>query len=470
MSILNARVINSQSLSYTWQQLARRAGIAIDSPNSTGFESLDIPVFYGLPEQFNANKPGIVVVPASSKTWQSLLKRPRQTLNWLAKDIVMPGGQNLPIGLTIPVLFWGQGYESGSKPFAEQRADGSIVFYADIIAAAFFMLSRWEETVISIRDRHGRFPATASVAYKQEFLDRPIVDEYALILRAWLQVLRPQWKPKQRKFSVKLSHDVDFIQRFPNFYRGLRALGGDLLKRRSITQFAQTINDLRAMAFAPEQDNYIRGIYLLAELSAKYGFDSAFYFMADGPGPFGCGYDPSSLLVKKCIDDLREMGFEIGFHPGYDTFLDPQRLATEKSRLDAVLGETQSGGRQHFLRFRVPNTWRHWEQAGLTYDSTVGYADYEGFRCGTCHPFHPFDIEQNRELNLWEYPLIVMDGTLKQYRKFTPQEGKARILELAQRCRQVEGTFTLLWHNSSLTGEWEAWAEMYSQMLGRLLF
>ena len=48
----------------------------------------------------------------------------------------------------------------------------------DILAASFFMLTRWEEYVNRTRDNHNRFQATASLAYKQGFLDRPIVNEY----------------------------------------------------------------------------------------------------------------------------------------------------------------------------------------------------------------------------------------------------------------------------------------------------
>jgi hypothetical protein len=136
--------------------------------------------------------------------------------------------------------------------------------------------------------------------------------------------------------------------------------------------------------------------------------------------------------------------------------------------MDTLLGKTNYGGRQHFLRFQVPDTWRHWEQVGLSYDATLGYADHEGFRCGTCHPFRPFDVEQNRELDLWEVPLIVMDGTLHNYRQLTPEQGEARILELAHRCQQVEGTFTLLWHNSSLSGDWLPWSKVYRRVIREL--
>jgi hypothetical protein len=219
---------------------------------------------------------------------------------------------------------------------------------------------------------------------------------------------------------------------------------------------------------APQRTPYFRGIVRLSDLSLRYSLPSAFYVMAAEGGPYDNGYDPGSKRIRRCVTDLRRQGFELGYHAGYRTLGDPSRLAAEKARLDPILGESRYGGRQHFLRFRVPDTWRHWESVGLEYDSSLTFADHEGFRCGTCHPYRPFDFEQNRELDIWEAPLIVMDGTLRTYRGLTPEQGEASVRELARRCREVEGTFTLLWHNSSLSGDWDEWGDAYERMLSDL--
>jgi hypothetical protein len=105
------------------------------------------------------------------------------------------------------------------------------------------------------------------------------------------------------------------------------------------------------------------------------------------------------------------------------------------------------------------------EKLGFAYDSTLGFADYEGFRAGTCRRFRPFDVELDRTIELWEVPLIVMDATLNRHRGLTPEQGKARILDLAKMCKSVGGTLTLLWHNSSFDGSWKPWGEMYSEAL-----
>ena len=183
---------------------------------------------------------------------------------------------------------------------------------------------------------------------------------------------------------------------------------------------------------------------------------------------YNSGYDPMTKLVQLCIDDLRKRDHEVGFHAGYYTFNNMECFLKEKAYMDAALGKTRYGGRQHFLRFSAPETWRIWEAADLCYDSTLSYADHEGFRCGTCHPFHPFDIEKNRQMNILEIPLIVMDGTLRQYRNLSIIESEKQILLLAQRCKMVNGVFTILWHNSSLNNDWELWASMYQNVLSEL--
>jgi hypothetical protein len=231
----------------------------------------------------------------------------------------------------------------------------------------------------------------------------------------------------------------------------------------------QTLDQALIEMRSPERNPYLWGIRYLANLSREHGLDNdAFYFMAAKPSLMDTGYDPASPRVKTVVQELREQGFAIGLHAGYYTLRDFERMADEKAKLDAVLGETAYGGRQHYLRFQVPDTWRNWERLGLTFDATMGYADHVGFRCGTCHPFCPFDVVQNRQLDLWEEPLIVMDGTLREYQGLSPEQSEACILKLARRCRKVEGAFTLLWHNSSLHGNWLSWKPMYARAVRAL--
>jgi hypothetical protein len=219
---------------------------------------------------------------------------------------------------------------------------------------------------------------------------------------------------------------------------------------------------------APRSAAQYQSIIRLAEISKQNGMESAFYFKASRPGARDSGYRPEWKWVRQLIFSLRQQGFEIGFHPGYQTFDNFETLMSEKKRFDTLLGYSSYGGRQHYLRFRAPQTWNFWEAAGFSYDSSVGYPDYEGFRCGTCLPYRPFDVDADREIEITEIPLIVMDGTLAEYRRLTFDQGRLKILELAKRACEVGGVFTLLWHNTSLQDLPAQWTEAYSQVVSEL--
>lgn len=441
---------------YAWQQLTERAGL----------NDLDAITFnYGDPALAPAGERVVTVIPCDRHAGEALLQLPPRSLDWLPVAKVLPPAASLPFCDPIPVPFWGERSRDSSPLFAELVSRQHVVFHVDIIAATFFMLTRWEETVSPVKDEHDRFPATASVAYRQGFLSRPIIDEYALILRAWLRVLLPDWQPQAGEFSVKLSHDIDHLRQFPGHYSALRTLAHYLVKQYNPRKAVESLREALIQTVAPSCTAFVRGIHALMRISQQFGFNNdAFYFMSARPSPRENEYTIASPLVRTLVREIQKEGFEIGLHAGYHSARDPQALRAQRDRLANLLGETQFGGRQHYLRFHAPGTWRNWEEAELSYDATLGYADHEGFRGGTCRRYQPFDCEQDRRMRIWEEPLVAMDGTLRSARNMTPAHALERVKDLADRCRWAEGTFTLLWHNSSLSGEWTPWVQTYCDM------
>ena len=55
-------------------------------------------------------------------------------------------------------------------------AENKVFISADIISAAFYLLSGWQEYFYTERDRHGRFPYAASVQKQYDFVTLPVVN------------------------------------------------------------------------------------------------------------------------------------------------------------------------------------------------------------------------------------------------------------------------------------------------------
>jgi uncharacterized protein DUF7033 len=311
----------------------------------------------------------------------------------------------------------------------------------DILAATMLTLARFEETLPSPKDEHGRFSALSSFAWRDRFLDRPVIDELGLALEQALSHLLPRWRPQERRLRIKLSHDVDEIG-LPFTLHG--AIGH--FARRGHPGWA--MRDLLAPVMHIET-TYQRLLRQIVALSIERGIKPAVHWKASAPGPNDTGYNPRHRAIRSMIEDFRDEGVEMGIHPGYETYQSRETLSAEVSVLQEFFGKRQLGGRQDFLRWN-PQTWIDWESLGLAYDSSVGFADRIGFRAGTCYPFRPWILSEHREAKLLEIPLLAMDETFYSHQKLEPGETLVKLRELVARCSAVGGVFTLLWHNTRI--------------------
>jgi hypothetical protein len=318
------------------------------------------------------------------------------------------------------------------------------------------MLARYEEMVKRDRDGHDRFPAAASTAYREEFLARPIVNEYTEILWSVMSRLWPRLRRARHQFRVDLSHDVDWPKcSNRRLAATVKAATGDLLKRRDPQLTARRLLSRAALRWRPDADICNTFTFLMDE-SERRGMRSAFYFIAGHTAAARDGdYSLDDPWIRQLMTRIHRRGHEIGLHPSYETFRDAQQTRREKEVLLDVCGklgieQEAWGGRQHFLRWENPTTWENWEQAGLDYDSTVGFADCPGFRAGVCFEYPAFSITRRSRLRLRERPLVVMEASLLDYLQRSPDETIAEICRLKRNCKLFGGRLTLLWHNSRL--------------------
>lgn len=327
----------------------------------------------------------------------------------------------------------------------------------DLPLSILLTLSRWEETLESPRDAHGRFQAKNSITTTGGFLDRPIVDEYGLAFERAMQSLFPSWEKVPRKLQIKVSHDADHIG-IP--FRWRTVLRHSLRSRSIQNSFRDVISG--ACGAEPAELKAIRGITLASK--AK-GIRSTVYWKASPAGPNDSGYDPRHGKVREVVKWLDANGVESGIHPGYSTFRSPEKLRREVAILRDTLGDRPLGGRQHYLRW-APDTWIDWDNCGLAYDSSVGFAEQIGFKAGTCIPYRPWLFPLNRQADLTEIPLLVMDRTLLSYMGLSKGEAIHAVNELIDRCRMAGGVFTILWHNDAFLDPF--YRDVYLSLLGTL--
>ena len=300
-----------------------------------------------------------------------------------------------------------------------------------------------EEYGETFRDSYDRFPYYMST-HRELF--EPRASRYLVE-----QGYRPEY-PEDQPFAVCLTHDIDVVYQSA-LRKGYATLSS--LKNGDFEGALASARQLRSKKLP------FCNFHEIMAIEEEYGARSSFYFLALAPGEQDYAYDIRDL--EEDIGMIADAGWEVGLHGGHRAYCDSGVLATEKRRLEAALGRPVVGYRNHYLRFRVPETWEHLSRAGFRYDATFGYADCVGFRNGMCHPFKPFDLNAGREIDILEIPLTIMDVTLYEYMRL--DAGKAweivhRFIDATKRCH---GVITILWHNANMEGER---GKLYEKILG----
>ena len=296
-------------------------------------------------------------------------------------------------------------------------------------------------------DFHDKFQRFTHYQSKNRDIFTPVVSNYL-----HEQGYKPTY-PDNKPFAVCLTHDIDSL------YSSYLSRGYHLALSLLNKDKAELIRYLKSLI---NRKKPLTNLTEIMDLEEKYHAKSSFYMMALKPGERDFNYDIEDF--RDLIREIDAKGWEIGLHGGHEAWNSLEILKREKKRLEDALGKEIIGYRNHYLHFKVPDTWEILHKAGIKYDATLGYADCAGFRNGMCHPYYPYNLNTRETIEIMEIPLIVMDGTLFGYMRLERDDAFRLVTELIDAVEKVHGVFTLLWHNSYLIeGTWQR--EMYERIL-----
>ncbi|MEW6620711.1 MAG: polysaccharide deacetylase family protein [bacterium] len=314
----------------------------------------------------------------------------------------------------------------------------------DIIASTFYLVTCQEQILSLKRDIHDRFLSSYSMLDK--LVETPIVSIYLTFLQQIFlycakrqkEVLVQKWYwPEGRISAVCLTHDVDDIQKWKLWEKGIREIIVGTLKCKY--QWIQ--NGILEIYNCLRYEDPYWNFEKIVRLEKQYGYLSSFYLLADNST-----YKIRNKKLKNIVKEISQQGFEIGLHASYDSYNRHNQVLCEKKRVEKISSYPINGIRGHYLRFNPEVTWQVYTEAGFEYDTTVGYADHEGFRTGCSFPLYLYHIKENKKLPLIELPLIIMDTTLFTYQKYSPDEALTNIKRLLEMAKNYNGLGIILWH------------------------
>lgn len=349
----------------------------------------------------------------------------------------------------------------GNSNLSTDEAESRLNFTydSDLVAAVFFMLSRWEEYLPQEYDRFGRIKPTNNIAVKLGFSTRPVVDEWRTFIWDLLEKLDPSVKrPPAEGYRLNPTHDVDILY-FPTDI--LNMLGDVKNTRNPAAPIKRFIHKIKGT-------NPYNTFDFLMAMSERNHVPSTFYFMADGKSVLDNKYRNTDPFLKQLVKNVRNRNHHIGLHPGFETFNDPNEFIRQKHYVENYTGQQITHNRQHYLRLRLPETLNVWEKAGIENDSSLGFTQGVGYRCGTGGSFPLFHVTERRKTKVTETPLVFMEVAIRSYADLSKSRADSlmALRTFKQFSQKFQTPFTFLFHNSSFDDiRWPGWQKLYTDFL-----
>src|SRR5579872_470490 len=368
-------------------------------------------------------------------------------------------------------------FETGIRPLEVPcaRSAGQPVLFPthgdlsfDVFAAAFYLLSRYEEYLPHPKDEYGRFPHSHSLAFREGFLDQPVINNWLMDLRRALGARFPDLVFRYAVFKFIPTYDIDSAYSY--LYKGwLRNLGG-LLKSLARGQWKKAFDRLETLRGHRKDPfdvyEWLDSLHLYCRMRPYYFFLAAARIQ---------GVDRNIPISGPGLQDLiryHATGSRVGIHPSWQSGDDENLLKAEIEWMSYVSGQKMVRSRQHYIRFLLPTTYRLLIRYGVEQDFSMGYGSINGFRASVASSFYWYDLGKETTTPLRIFPYCFMDANSYYEQGQTPAATLAELMGYYRRIRQVNGLMVTIWHNSILgrDPEFAGWRGVYETFLKEEVF
>lgn len=354
---------------------------------------------------------------------------------------------------------------NGQKVFFE--CDGDLGF--DVFAASFYLVSRYEEYLPYEEDEYGRFPHTASLAHKENFLQSPLVNNWAEELKKTLRMLFPSLKMPANDFRFIPTYDIDIAFSFRN--KGIKRSTGGFLK--NVLKGEWTMLKKRVEVIQGEEHDPYDCYEWLDDIHEELNLLPVYFFLvAEKQEGYDKNISPANEEFQQLVRRHAEKYF-VGVHPSWQSNASEAILKKEIETMGLLSGNRNIViSRQHYIKMKMPETYRRLINEGIELDFSMGYGTINGFRASIAAPFKWFDLLKNEATNLTVYPFCFMEANSFYELKQTPEEAYHELQKLYGAVKKVSGTFVTIWHNHFLGTDamFSGWKEMYELFLREDLY
>ena len=350
---------------------------------------------------------------------------------------------------------------NGNKAFFKTTS-GDFPF--DIFAATFYLLSRYEEYLPHTNDSYGRFSHENSLAFKEGFLQLPLINIWAKDLvktiiekLASFSIHHSLFVIRHNPFSFLPTYDIDIAYSYK--HKGLLRNTGGFFKHPSPARIK--------VLLGVEQDPFDTYEWLHQLHAAHQQVLPIYFFLvAEKNGLYDKNILPHHSAMQSLIK-THAAKYTIGLHPSWQSGDDEKVLKNEKKLLEAIAGKPITASRQHFIQFNLPQGYQRLIDAGITNDYSMGYGSINGFRASVASSFYWYNLQTEQSTDLRIHPFCFMEANSFYEQHFTALQALEEMKYYYDVCKKVNGEFISIWHNHFVGTDkmFEGWKEVYEEFM-----
>ncbi len=341
------------------------------------------------------------------------------------------------------------------------KTNGDIPF--DILSAAFYLLTRYEEYLPHSLDNYGRYAHTNSIAYQQNFLHLPLINLWLQELLKLLHTSTTNYQLPTTNFSFTPTYDIDIAYAYNHqpIIKNTAGFFKDFIKG----DFEKVME--RSNVYSGSKQDPFDVYTWLDGLHKQYNLNPIYFFLlAEKKKGYDKNLSPQSNGMQQLIRQ-HAAKYSVGIHPSWQSGEDEKLLAKEIETLSIITQKNTTQARQHYIKMKLPQTNRQLISNRITNDYTMGYGSINGFRASYTLPFLWFDVEQNQTTKLTIHPFCFMEANSFFEQKYTAAEAANELQQYYDVVKKVNGHLITIFHNHFLTQQpqWLAWRNMYIEFL-----
>ncbi|MDN3587317.1 hypothetical protein QWY86_11600 [Pedobacter aquatilis] len=250
-------------------------------------------------------------------------------------------------------------------------------FPFDVFAASFFILSRYEEYIHKEKSS-STFKAEKSYQHKWKLLNRPIIDEWALMIKNLVRKKYPSIKFLEKKFTHQPTINFTLKSDVPEGFIPKTKFIFSSVFNKEQKYLSSVFDDITGLNVNPD---------ITIESLTSINLNQKPIYFVNFPAD-----SKNRLKFEKSSSFLRDKATGL-FRPCTSDKEKSASLKIDLLKLSKIQNSTINLLSQQTEDLRLPSCYLNLLSAGISSDFSMGYEDTPGFRAGTCTPFNWYDLQ-----------------------------------------------------------------------------